>query len=137
MEANRKTVVTSSAEREPAADCGCGSLGETSRAADAAGGGGAPGAWRASTPPGGPPRERARAPAGAKGARKIGPRGGGGKKAEKHTRPPSSRIDVVDRDRAPIAVVSDQNGEPDGRFRRRHGEYQQRVDLADQIAEEG
>src|SRR5262249_57421011 len=42
-----------------------------------------------------------------------------------------------DRNGAAIAVVSDQNGEPDGRFRRRYSEYQQRVDLADQIAEEG
>src|SRR5262249_34488376 len=55
MEANRKTVVTSSAEREPAAGCGCGSPGETSRAADAAGGDGAPCAWLASTASGGPP----------------------------------------------------------------------------------
>src|SRR5215831_135518 len=47
------------------------------------------------------------------------------------------QIDVLDRDRAAIAVVSDQNGEPNGRFRRRHCEHQQRVDLADQIAEEG
>src|SRR6266567_3343358 len=47
------------------------------------------------------------------------------------------QVDVLDRDRAAIAVVSDQNCQPDGRFRRRHGEHQQRVDLADQIAEEG
>src|SRR6266704_1250431 len=47
------------------------------------------------------------------------------------------QVDVLDRDRAAIAVISDQNGEPDGRFRRRHGEHQQRVDLADQIAEKG
>jgi hypothetical protein len=36
-----------------------------------------------------------------------------------------------------IAVVSDQDGQPNGGFGRRHSQHQQRVDLADQIAEEG
>src|SRR5882724_9813348 len=47
------------------------------------------------------------------------------------------QVDVLDRDRAAIAVVGDQDGEPDGRFRRRNGEHQQRKNLADQVAEKG
>src|SRR3974390_1310538 len=46
-------------------------------------------------------------------------------------------IDVFNRDRAPIAEESDQDGEADGGLRRRHREDEQRVDLADDIAEEG
>src|SRR6266566_2812334 len=47
------------------------------------------------------------------------------------------QVNVLYRDRAAIAVVSDQNGKPDCRLRRRDCEDQQRVDLPDQITEEG
>src|SRR5260370_15585683 len=46
-------------------------------------------------------------------------------------------VDVLDRDRAAIAVVDHQNGEPDRRFGGRDRQHQQREHLADQIAEEG
>src|SRR5437763_15369765 len=45
-------------------------------------------------------------------------------------------VDVLDRDRAAIAVEGDDDGEPDRRFRGGDGEHDQREDLADEIAEE-
>src|ERR1700687_5300994 len=47
------------------------------------------------------------------------------------------QIDVFDRDRAAVAVIGDQDGKPDRGFRRRDREHNQRVDLADDVAEEG
>src|SRR5580704_3365717 len=47
------------------------------------------------------------------------------------------QIDVFDRDRAAIAEIGDEDGEPDGGFRRRHREHDERIDLADDVAEEG
>src|SRR5580692_4725172 len=47
------------------------------------------------------------------------------------------QIDVVDGDRAAVAEIGDQDGEPDGRFRRRHREHEERIDLADDVAQEG
>src|ERR1700722_1314090 len=47
------------------------------------------------------------------------------------------QIDVVDRDRAAVAEIGDQDGEPDGGLRRRDREHDQRIDLADDVAEEG
>src|SRR5262249_1180388 len=44
-------------------------------------------------------------------------------------------IDVVNRNRLSIAEIDHENGKPDGGFRRRHREHQQREDLPDQIAE--
>src|SRR5215471_12668975 len=46
------------------------------------------------------------------------------------------QVDVLDRDRATIAVVGHQDGEPDRCFRRRDGEHQERKDLTDHVAEE-
>src|SRR6266508_1111129 len=46
------------------------------------------------------------------------------------------QIDVLDRDRAAIAEIGDQNGEPDGGFGGGDGEHQEREDLADEVAEE-
>src|SRR5664279_4365064 len=45
------------------------------------------------------------------------------------------QIDVFDRDRAAVAVIDHEDGEPDGGFRRRHREHQERVDLPDDVAE--
>src|SRR5580704_10315498 len=47
------------------------------------------------------------------------------------------QIDVFNRDRAAVAEIGDEDGEPDGGFRRRHREHDQRIDLADDVAEEG
>src|SRR5580692_6665188 len=47
------------------------------------------------------------------------------------------QIDVFDRDRAAVAEIGDQDGEADGRLRRRHREHNERIDLADDVAEEG
>src|ERR1700730_10217709 len=46
------------------------------------------------------------------------------------------QIDVLTRDRAAVAEIGDEDGEPDRGFRRRHGQHDQRVDLSDDIAEE-
>src|SRR5580704_9943709 len=45
------------------------------------------------------------------------------------------QVDVFDRDRAAVAVVSNQDRKPDRRLGCRDGENQQRVDLAHEIAE--
>src|ERR1039457_2603483 len=45
------------------------------------------------------------------------------------------QIDVFDRDRAAVAVIDHEDGEPDRGFRRGHREHQERVDLADDVAE--
>src|ERR1035437_6737632 len=45
------------------------------------------------------------------------------------------QIDVFDRDRAAVAVIDHEDGEPDRGFRRRHREHQERVDLPDDVAE--
>src|SRR4030095_8989934 len=45
------------------------------------------------------------------------------------------QVDVLDRDRAAVAEIDDENGEPDGGLRRRHGEHEQREHLADDVAE--
>src|SRR5580692_2174616 len=47
------------------------------------------------------------------------------------------QIYVFDRDRAAVAEIGDQDGEPDCRLRRRHREHDQRIDLTDDVAEEG
>src|ERR1700730_1349030 len=47
------------------------------------------------------------------------------------------QIHVLNRDRAAVAVIGDENGKPDRGFRRRHGEHDQCIDLADNVAEEG
>src|SRR6266508_2775670 len=47
------------------------------------------------------------------------------------------QVDVLDRNRAAVAEIDDENGKPDGGFRRRDREHQQREHLADQVAEEG
>src|SRR6267142_1422962 len=47
------------------------------------------------------------------------------------------QVDVLDRDRAAVAEIGDENGKPDGGFRRRNREHEQREHLADQVAEEG
>jgi hypothetical protein len=39
-------------------------------------------------------------------------------------------VDVLDRDRAAIAIEDDEDGEPDRRLRSRHRQHQQREDLA-------
>src|SRR5215217_1955366 len=53
--------------------------------------------------------------------------------------PPSAlhQIDVVDRNRAAVAEVNHQDGEPDGGFRRRNCQHQQRKYLADNVAQMG
>ena len=45
------------------------------------------------------------------------------------------QIDVFNRDRAAVAEIDHQNGKPDGGFRRRDREHEQREDLADDVAE--
>src|SRR5277367_271610 len=45
------------------------------------------------------------------------------------------QIDVFDGDRAAIAEIGDQDGQPDRGFRRSHRQHQQRIDLADDVAE--
>src|SRR6266545_812357 len=47
------------------------------------------------------------------------------------------QIDIFDRDRAAVAEIDHENGEPDGGLRSRHRQDQQRKDLADEIAKEG
>src|SRR6476659_3423784 len=47
------------------------------------------------------------------------------------------QVDVLDRDRAAIAVVGDQNCKANGGFGGRHGQHQQREHLAHQVAEKG
>src|ERR1700729_4497472 len=47
------------------------------------------------------------------------------------------QINIFDRDRAAVAEIGDQDGEPDCRLRCRHREHDQRIDLADDVAEEG
>src|SRR5437660_8365724 len=47
------------------------------------------------------------------------------------------QIDVIDRDRAAVAEIGDQNGKPDGGFGGRHGQHQERIDLPDQVAQMG
>src|SRR5262245_58092942 len=46
-------------------------------------------------------------------------------------------VDVLDRDRAAVPEIDDENGKPDGGLRGRHRQNQQREHLPDQIAEEG
>src|SRR5579862_2181586 len=50
--------------------------------------------------------------------------------------PALHQIDVFTRDGAAIAEIGDQDRQPDGGFRRRDRQHDQRVDLADDIAEE-
>src|SRR5215217_5699759 len=45
-------------------------------------------------------------------------------------------IDVVDRDRAAVAEIDDEDRKPDRRFRRGDGQDEHREDLADHVAEE-
>src|SRR5579863_4795079 len=45
------------------------------------------------------------------------------------------QIDVVDRDRTAVAVISDQDRQSDRGFRRRNGEHDQRIDLTDDVAQ--
>src|SRR6266568_8909988 len=45
------------------------------------------------------------------------------------------QTDVFDRDRAAVAVIGDENGQPDRGLRGRHREHDQREHLADEIAE--
>src|SRR5579872_6101230 len=45
-------------------------------------------------------------------------------------------VDVLDRDRAAIAVEGNHDGEPDRRLGGGNGEHDQRIDLPDEIAEE-
>src|SRR6478672_1733431 len=47
------------------------------------------------------------------------------------------QIDVLNRDRAAVAVEHDQNGKPDRRFRRCNRQHQQRVDLSNDVAKMG
>src|SRR5579872_6250288 len=47
------------------------------------------------------------------------------------------QIDVLDRDRAAIAEIHDQDGEPNGGFGRRDRQHDQGIDLAHEVAEEG
>src|SRR5262245_18812108 len=47
------------------------------------------------------------------------------------------QIDVVDRDRAAVAVVDDEDGKPDRGLRRRDGEHQHGKHLADYVTDEG
>src|SRR5580658_8030395 len=49
---------------------------------------------------------------------------------------PFHQVYVVDRDRAAVAEIGDEDGEPDGGFSRRHREHDERIDLADDVAEE-
>src|SRR6476660_1098634 len=46
-------------------------------------------------------------------------------------------VDVFDGDGAAIAEIDDEDGEPDGGFRRRHGQHEHGEDLADQIPQVG
>src|SRR5262245_18830353 len=46
-------------------------------------------------------------------------------------------VDIFHRDRAAIAEVDDDDGEPNGRFPCRHGQHEQSEHLADQVAHEG
>src|ERR1700676_3155799 len=46
-------------------------------------------------------------------------------------------VDVLDRDRAAIAVEGNDDGKPDRRFGGGDGEHDQGEDLADEIAQEG
>src|SRR5580700_11087884 len=46
------------------------------------------------------------------------------------------QIDVFNRDRTAVAEIGDEDGEPDRGFRRRERENDQRIDLADDVAEE-
>src|ERR671938_1090369 len=50
---------------------------------------------------------------------------------------PSHHVDVLDRDRAPIAVEDHENGEADGGLGGRDGEHEHGEDLADQVAQIG
>src|SRR5712691_3414639 len=47
------------------------------------------------------------------------------------------QVDVLDRDRTAVAEIDDENGKPDGGFRRRHREHDQGEHLAHEVAEEG
>src|SRR6202011_5228367 len=47
------------------------------------------------------------------------------------------QVHVFDRDRAAVAEIDHQDGQPDRRFRRRHGEHDEREHLADDVAEAG
>src|SRR6202050_2760141 len=47
------------------------------------------------------------------------------------------QIHVFDRDRAAIAVIGDEDGKPDGSFRRGYREHDQGIDLPDDVAEKG
>ncbi len=46
------------------------------------------------------------------------------------------QIDVFDRDRTAVAIEHHQHGQADRRFRRRHGQHQQREHLSDDVIEE-
>src|ERR1051326_2944762 len=47
------------------------------------------------------------------------------------------QVHVFDRDRAAVAEIDHEDGKPDRRFRRRHGEHDEREHLADEVAESG
>src|SRR5262245_12586389 len=47
------------------------------------------------------------------------------------------KIDVLDRDRAAVAEVDDDDGEADGGLAGRHGQHEQGKDLTDEVAHEG
>src|SRR5262249_25593236 len=47
------------------------------------------------------------------------------------------QVDVFDRDRAAVAIVRHQKGKADRRLGGRHGQHQERVDLADEVADMG
>src|SRR6185312_5049853 len=97
------------------------------------------GAWSpapSSLAGGGPsPGQRARAPASEIKAASTAPSRGRKTMAWYIIASALHQIDVFDRDRALAAVEDHQNREPDGGFRRRHREHQQRVDLTDDVAE--
>src|SRR6516164_6136685 len=53
-----------------------------------------------------------------------------------HTPSALHQIHVLNRDRAAVAEVSNEDRKPDGGFGSRHREHDQRIDLADDVAEE-
>ena len=59
-----------------------------------------------------------------------------GSDSSDHARSALHQIDVFDRDRAAVAEIDDEDGEPDRGLGGRDGEHEQREDLADEVAED-
>src|ERR1700689_2612124 len=66
----------------------------------------------------------------------TGPRRGRETRASYMLRLALHQVNVFNRNRAAVAEIGDEDGEPDGGLRRRHREHNERIDLADDVAEE-